>query len=106
MDGHAALYFLAITAALDAARTELESLRRSQARSSEEQEFRLRAEAQMSMENLHAEAEERERALNRMIAELRTHLAQVNEAAGWREVSIALNKPVFLSFENGGEFSF
>lgn len=73
------------SAALEAARAQLEALRKSQAAALENQAMRLRAEHETSMEALASSAKTQEDSLNKAMMELRAHLTQVVDNAGWRE---------------------
>ncbi|KAJ8907924.1 hypothetical protein NDN08_008027 [Rhodosorus marinus] len=72
-------------AALDAAKSELDAMRRNQKRHLEEQGIRMQEEAQVAFQHMHADFAAREESLNRAIHDLRSHLAQANDTAGWRE---------------------
>eukprot|EP00189_Rhodosorus_marinus_P010428 CAMPEP_0184740112 /NCGR_PEP_ID=MMETSP0315-20130426/3097_1 /TAXON_ID=101924 /ORGANISM="Rhodosorus marinus, Strain UTEX LB 2760" /LENGTH=764 /DNA_ID=CAMNT_0027209547 /DNA_START=188 /DNA_END=2482 /DNA_ORIENTATION=+ len=72
-------------AALDAAKSELDAMRRNQKRHLEEQGIRMQEEAQVAFQRMHADFAAREESLNRAIHDLRSHLAQANDTAGWRE---------------------
>jgi TATA element modulatory factor len=73
------------SAALEAARSQLESLRKTHATALENQAMRLRAEADAELEKVNTASKEEQYALNKAIAELRGHLTQVSENAGWKE---------------------
>lgn len=73
------------TAALEAARAQLESLRKGQAAALENQAMRLRAEHEAALEQVTAKAKTQEESLNKAMMELRSHLTQVMDNAGWRE---------------------
>lgn len=75
----------ASSAALDAARSQLESLRKSNTAALENQAMRLRAEADAELEKARDTAREENLELHKAIAELRLHLKQVSENAGWKE---------------------
>lgn len=73
------------SAALEAARGQLEALRKSQAVALENLGMRLRAEAEEGLAEFKEKARAEEDSLNKAIGELRTHLTQVTENAGWKE---------------------
>lgn len=73
------------SAALEAARAQLESLRKGQAAALENQAMRLRAEHETSLDQVTANAKTQEESLNKAMMELRAHLTQVVDNAGWRE---------------------
>lgn len=73
------------SAALEAARAQLESLRKGQAAALENQAMRLRAEHETALEQVTAKAKAQEESLNKAMMELRAHLTQVMDNAGWRE---------------------
>jgi TATA element modulatory factor len=73
------------SAALDAARGQLEALRKSQSAALENQAMRLRADADAEREKCRERAAAESEALKNAMAELRAHLSQVTENAGWRE---------------------
>lgn len=73
------------SAALDAARAQLETLRKNQTSALENQAMRLNADKENALQAVESKAVAREEALNKTIAELRAHLSQVVDNAGWRE---------------------
>lgn len=73
------------SAALDAARSQLESLRKSHATALENQSMRLQAEFDTKLSKVKDDAERELGVSNTAIAELREHLTQVTENAGWKE---------------------
>lgn len=73
------------SAALEAVRAQLESLRKGQASALENQAMRLRSEHEAMMEQVSAKAKAQEDILNKTMMELRAHLSQVVDNAGWRE---------------------
>ena len=73
------------SAALEAARAQLETLRKSHSAALETQAMRMTAEKEMSIEALTKKSKISEDALNKAMMELREHLSQVVDNAGWRE---------------------
>lgn len=73
------------SAALEAARAQLESLRKGQAAALENQAMRLRAEHESALEQVTTKVKTQEESLNKAMIELRAHLTQVMDNAGWRE---------------------
>lgn len=71
--------------ALEAARAQLESLRKNQAATLENQAMRLKADHEAALEQVKGKAKIQEERLNKAMLELRSHLAQVMDNAGWRE---------------------
>lgn len=72
-------------ATLDTARAQHESLRKNQASALETQVMSLSAEKEAAVQAVETKATSREDDLNKSIAELRAHLPQVVDNAGWRE---------------------
>lgn len=73
------------SAALEAARAQVEALRKGQASALENQAMRLGADHEAAVEAMKAKSKTVEDGLNKAMMELRTHLSQVVENAGWRE---------------------
>lgn len=73
------------SAALEAARAQLESLRKNQTSALETQAMRLNADKENALQDVESKAAAREEALNKTITELRAHLSQIVDNAGWRE---------------------
>lgn len=73
------------SAALEATRAQLESLRKGQAAALENQAMRLDAEHEAALEQVTEKAKAQEESLNKAMMELRAHLTQVMDNAGWRE---------------------
>lgn len=73
------------SAALEAVRAQLESLRKGQATALENQAMSLTAEREAAVEAVTVKAKLSEHALNKAMMELRAHLTQVVDNAGWRE---------------------
>lgn len=73
------------SAALDAARAQLETLRKNQTSALENQAMRLNADKENALQAAESKSAAREDALNKTITELRAHLSQIVDNAGWRE---------------------
>lgn len=73
------------SAALDAARAQLETLRKNHTSALETQAMRLNAEKEAAVQAVESKASIRDEALNKTMNELRAHLTQVVDNAGWRE---------------------
>ncbi|KAI0558930.1 TATA element modulatory factor 1 TATA binding [Gracilaria domingensis] len=73
------------SAALDAVRTELETLRRNQASSLEEQASKLKAEHETYIGTIAAKSKMTEDAMNKAMIELQAHLTKVIQDSGQRE---------------------
>lgn len=73
------------SAALDAARSQLEALRKSHTAALENQAMRIQAEADGNLEKEAEKYRVENETLNKAIAELRAHLSQVTDNAGWKE---------------------
>uniref|UniRef100_A0A7S2ZKF5 TATA element modulatory factor 1 TATA binding domain-containing protein n=1 Tax=Rhodosorus marinus TaxID=101924 RepID=A0A7S2ZKF5_9RHOD len=74
-----------MAAALEAAKAELDATRTNQKLQLEEQGIRMQKEAHVAFQQMHADFVAKEESLNRAIHDLRSHLAQANDTAGWRE---------------------